>query len=180
MVSELVSKKRCLMSASIISRVIRSRLHTAVIWAMVPLAAVSGQSVLGCMAADGKFDPNCQCWAGPATNATSCPCHCACCGTAKCCCKSKTHACNSLADQNRPTNNKGLRDSNHFRPVAMYLAVTAVHALQQLSVDCGSDSLPCVIDACAVVNCSGMERIAELATGPPPDNFVIALHRWVI
>src|SRR5204863_808423 len=65
-----------------------------VIWAMVPMAAISGRAVSGCVSPTGHFEPNCQCWNNSSQSAagTVCRCHCAKCGGAMCCCRNKTLA----------------------------------------------------------------------------------------
>ena len=180
------------MAAKFFKRSVRHRLHAAVIWAMAPLAAVSGQSVLGCMSANGQFDPNCRCWAVP-TNASqpgssdqaasaTCHCHCGCCGTSHCCCKNKSHASNSVACHTSRTSGEGIQTTGHCRPVAFFLAVTAVNGSHDAGVGYPAINalMPSTADICVSANNTGGERIAELATGPPPDNLVVALHRWVI
>jgi hypothetical protein len=180
------------MSAKTLIRSIRDHFQTVVIWAMVPLAAVSGQSISGCLSADGKFDPNCQCWSGPATSASQSaesnqtavvhPCHCSCCGTANCCCKQKSHAGNSQACHSNRSSGKDVQTNGHCRPFAVFAAVTAVNSAQQTSVEREPLNLlaPVNIDALVGINCSASERIVESGTGPPPDNLMVTLHRWVI
>jgi hypothetical protein len=180
------------MASKILNRSIRRHLHAAVIWAMAPLAAVSGQSVLGCMSANGQFDLNCRCWAvqpnasQPGSTdqaaAVTCHCHCGCCGTAHCCCKNKSHASNSLASHTNRTSGEGIQTTGHCRPVAMFLAVAAVNGSHDAGVEhlALNALMSSTADISVRANNTGGERIAELATGPPPDNLVVALHRWVI
>jgi hypothetical protein len=170
------------MSAKILTRAIRRRMNTAVVWAMVPLAAISGQSVAGCMSADGQLDPNCRCWINELHTGAGCHCHCSCCGTPNCCCKNKSHTSNSLASHPSRPGGEGITSNGHCHPFAIFLGVKAVRGSQQSSLDRASLNAlnPLVADVGARLDSTCGRPIPELATGPPPDNLVVELHRWII
>ena len=170
------------MFAKRLIRSVHSRLNAAVIWAMVPVAALSGQSVSGCLSANGQFDPNCHCWAKTSQAVGSCHCHCACCGTAYCCCKNKSSACNAMAKHTSRPGGESVQSSGHCRPYAMFLAITAVHGSQHVAVERPTVNAlaPLTTDVGICVSYSSGQPITEVATGLPPDNLVVELHRWVI
>ena len=167
-----------------LKRIVRRRFQAAVIWAMVPLAAFSGQSVSGCLSAKGQFDPNCRCWAAAADSAASNashPCHCACCGTSHCCCKNKSLACHKTAAHTQSSDNTGVNDSSRCRPVTAYFTTTAVNGLHRTvlvhpSVGCFDQT----VGMPAIAVGTDVKYVSQLNTGPPPDNLTVALHRWVI
>jgi hypothetical protein len=170
------------MAGKTLIRTIRSRFRAAVIFAMMPLAVLSGRVVSGCMSPTGHFELNCRCWAGAggsAASATSCRCHCSCCagGKTSCCCQSK-----SLADRSRQTTTGGgIQGSGRCTPVAFYNVTPAVNVSNQTDDNHQSaDFAAIVIDAPASLAQTTIEQLAELDTGPPPDNLVVALHRFLI
>lgn len=155
-------------------RSIRQRFKSAVIWVMVPMAAISGRSVSGCLSPSGHFDPNCQCLTG---GAAVCHCHCSKCGGgANCCCKSK-----ALAGQ--PASGSGVQNER-CRTVGIYAVTTAINASKVLTSSADShqsaDSAVLTTDQpCSLAKTSG-QHVAELNTGPPPDNLVVTLRHWII
>jgi hypothetical protein len=169
------------MAGKTLIRTIRSRFRAAVIWAMMPLAVLSGRVVSGCMSPTGHFELNCRCWAdagGSAASATSCHCHCPCCAGGKtcCCCQSK-----SLAANSRQTTGGGIQGSGHCTPVALYNVTPAVNvSIQTGDNHQSADFVAIVIDAPTSLARTTIEQLAELDTGPPPDNLVVALHRFLI
>src|SRR5262249_3392027 len=154
------------MSGKRLIRSIRSRLPAAVIWAMVPLAAFSGRSVSGCLSPSGHFDPSCRCLTG---GLAVCHCHCSKCGGgASCCCKSK-----ALAGQR--ASGSGVQNER-CRTVGFYTVTTAINAskVSTSSADSHQSADLAVLatdQPCALANTSG-QHVAELNTGPPPDNLV--------
>jgi hypothetical protein len=62
----------------------------------------------------------------------------------------------------------------------MYLTATAIngsqHGVNLLSVAV----LPSIVNITANIDYVGQEQVHEVVTGPPPDNLVVVLHRWVI
>lgn len=167
-----------------LKRIVRRRFQAAVIWAMVPLAAVSGQSVSGCMSAKGQFDPNCRCWAASSTSDSTAvhQCHCKCCGTDHCCCKNKTNACAAMAKHTTThCQPAGVRTGARCRPVTAYFTVTAVNGAHQTTLDHTAVSVV-VATFDVPTNYADMSTrfVVQLNTGPPADNLTVALHRWVI
>jgi hypothetical protein len=159
-------------------RSIRPHFKSIVIWAMVPMAAISGRSVSGCLSPSGHFDPNCQCTAidGQAgSNASAC--HCSCCADRTCCCKSR-----ALAKDG--TKGSGLQDSSRCRAVGFYAVTTAVNASKS-SVSFGDDHQSAQLAVLPAEMPSSLAKIrgecvAELNTGPPPERLIVTLHHWVI
>jgi len=180
------------MPAKILNRSIRSRLNAAVIWAMVPLAMISGKTVSGCMSPTGHFEPGCHCEAMQETggseahsNQTSisatCRCHCPCCHGNCCCGKGKVSCCTSLARNARKSNGDGLQSNDHCRPFAMYTVTPAVNASMPLGNMQQSANLAIVsLDLPSSLTSTTINHIDELSTGPPPDNLVVALRRFLI
>ena len=161
-------------------RPVRTRFSSAVIWTMVPLAAISGRSVSGCLSPTGHFDPNCECWTGSSSgqaSATVCRCHCSKCGGASCCCKSKAPA--GGGDQAKGS---GIQDGR-CHAVSLYGLISAVTASKtaQLSANPLSADLAVVPTAqlCSITTISS-QCVGDLNTGPPPDNLIVQLHHWII
>jgi len=155
---------------------IRQRFKSAVIWVMVPMAAISGRSVSGCLSPSGHFELNCKCAA--IGGQAACHCHCSCCTGNTCCCKSKALAAKDT------TKHSGLQDSSHCRAIGLYALTTAVSASKS-STSAGDAHQPAQLAAsaadvpCSLAKIRG-EHVAELNTGPPPENLIVALRHWVI
>jgi hypothetical protein len=172
------------MLANLISRRIRRRIQAIILWMMVPVAAINGQSVMGCISPNGHFDPTCQCWAGQessGTQATAPTHHCACCGTSHCCCKNKSSTNSTAAQQTRASDGPGLHVHSRCRPFTAYFTVTAVNGLHRtVLVHSSVGCLDQTVDMPAIAVGAGVKYVSQLNTGPPPDNLTVALHRWVI
>lgn len=157
-------------------RLIQRRLHRVVIWAMVPLAAISGRSVSGCLSATGQFDPNCRCCermsAGTGVAATCC--HCSCCKGKTCCCKAKAAG--------KANTGSGMQDTSHCRQIAVFAVSTAVKSEIQKARGLDTNIIAVAIEAnpAVVTYAANWHEVAAHETGPPPDNLLVVLHRWLI
>src|SRR5262245_13752650 len=154
-------------------RQVRSRFSSTVIWAMVPLATISGRCVSGCLSPTGHFDPACQCSTG---GSAVCHCRCSKCGDGvSCCCKSK-----SLAGQR--ASSSGVQNER-CRTVGFYGLTLAVNA-SKVSHLAGDQQLADLgvlptAEPCSIATPSN-RFVAELNTGPPPDNLIVQLHHWTV
>src|SRR5262245_19802567 len=97
------------MTGKSLFRSLRRRCDTVIVWAMVPVALLSGQSVAGCVSPSGRFAPDCHCAAMQETEAGSCTTasaatgHGACCHGNCCCCQGKSGCCQKAAkSESRP------------------------------------------------------------------------------
>jgi hypothetical protein len=177
------------MPGRVLIRAIRRRFQAAVIWAMVPMALISGRSVSGCLSPTGHFEPGCHCQAMQAARVSgqekanpTCQCHCPCCrGGACCCCQGKANCCNLAAKTTSRTHGEGVQDGNSCRPFSIYVVTPAVstsaqtgdlHQLVQMSM--------VSVDLPLFATPSTVAHVFELNTGPPPYNLVVALHRFLI
>ena len=95
---------------------------------------------------------------------------------------SKSHKCDSLAKHTKYPSGEGVQPSGGCRPFVVFVAATAVQVSHQVSLDGGSliAAVAAPMDVGVVLNCSSHRLTSELTTGPPPDNLVVDLHRWVI
>jgi hypothetical protein len=177
------------MAGEFLSRAVRRRFHAAMIWAMVPVAMMNVRSVSGCLSPTGHFEPGCHCAAmqEPGTNAsqgtstTNCCCHCACClGKTCCCCKGKSCCSMSVAKNARQPAGNGVENGTHCRPFSMYVVAPAVKASLSAGMDHSVAIVPISFDPLTIVVTTAVAHPAELNTGPPPDNLVVALHRFLI
>ena len=158
-------------------RSMRSRWSAAAIWAMVPLAAISGRSVAGCLSPSGHFEQNCQCWASPEAGSTVCRCHCSKCAAVgvTCCCRNK-----GLAAHNDRAKNSGVQ-SGHCRAVGLYGVALAV-SVSKVTHDNHQPADLAVVptaEPCSIATIPN-QFVAELNTGPPPNNLIVQLHHWII
>jgi hypothetical protein len=167
-------------------RAIRSRFQAAVIWAMAPVALINGRSVSGCMSPTGHFEPGCHCQAMQESSAcganTTCQCHCPCCQGGKCCCcKGKACCCNLAAKTASRTHGEGVQGGNSCRPYSIYVVTPAVSTSAQTGdVHQLTDMSMVSVDLPLFATPVTVAPIFELNTGPPPDNLVVALHRFLI
>ncbi len=175
------------MTGKFLLRSIRRRRDAAIVWAMMPVALLSGRSVSGCLSPTGRFEPDCHCAAMLETAVSTSPaheastCHRACCHGKCCCCKGMAGCSEGVAAKESPSKHDGFQNGAHCRPVSLFVAVTVTNAggqswdLHQLATTlpvAQSDWLPTVQDASV--------GAFELDTGPPPENLVVDLHRWLI
>jgi hypothetical protein len=183
-------------------RSIRHRCHAAIVWAMVPVALLSGRTVSGCIGPTGRFEPDCHCAAmqeaGKNASDTNeagdgATCHLACCH-GKCCCKGNggccqtTHGFVTAKSSSQPKDNNlsngghcNLSSDGHCRPFSYFAAVTVTSLSgQSLDLQQPVDVLPVVLHAPLTNAFTAPATAVELDTGPPPDNLVVALHRWLI
>ncbi len=178
------------MTGKFINRVIRRRFQAALIWVMMPVALINGRMVSGCMSPTGHFEPGCHCQAMQESNAcdqaktnTTCQCHCACChgGTCCCCCKAKTSCCKSVASNAVRVHGNGFQSGDHCRPFSTYAVTPVVKtAVQVADAHQLTDIAVVLFDLPLSVLPTTFTQVAELNTGPPPDNLVVALHRFLI
>jgi hypothetical protein len=173
------------MASKPLNRLIRNRLHRAVIWAMVPLAAVGGRSLSGCMSPTGQVALNCRCSESMgsgkvAADSAACQCHCSCCQGKTCCCKQGAKSCCASATKDNPSRHDGLQGEGHCRQVRVFAATSAVKAEFQKASTQDVSLLPVVVDAAAVESRANHLQVAQFDTGPPPDSLVVTLHRWLI
>ena len=162
-------------------RFIRSTRHgwkAAVIWAMVPLAALNVRSVSACLSPSGRLDPNCQCWNHSAPKNT---CHCSCCGSANCCCKHRVSTCHLVSDRDGRSTPDGIKSQRNCTPVGAYLVIPATNTSDHL-VDSQqlADAGWIATDFSVVPATSASGNLVALDTGPPPDNLQVVLHRWLV
>ena len=172
------------MAGKLFIRAIRSRFQAAVIWAMVPVAMISGRTISGCVSPSGHFELNCHCSASMGDSAAPsgpCHCHCPCCqGKDCCCCKSKSSCCCSMASNARRTNGNGFQ-SSHCQQVSAFATTPVVNVSTQIQdLDQSADLTLISSDVPSALARTTLEQIAELNTGPPPNNLVVALHRFLI
>jgi hypothetical protein len=169
-------------------RSLRRRCDVFIVWAMVPVALLSGRTVSGCMSPTGRFEPDCHCAAmqeADGSSSTTCeasPCHCACCH-GKCCCCGKGNAgcCKTVANKSNQQNSDGLHDGGHCRPFSLFVGVTVTNANGQTSdFHQAAEMLPLAIAGSLPNPFVVSSKTVELDTGPPPNNLVVALHRWLI
>jgi hypothetical protein len=156
---------------------------------MVPMALINGRIVSGCMSPSGHFEAGCHCQdmqdangSGQKKAISTSQCHCPCCqGSTCCCCKGKGNCCNSVAKTAGPTHGNGIQSGDHCRPFSMYTLTPAVntsaptgdvHQLAELSL--------VFVDLPFFATSATVAHGIELDTGPPPDNLVVALHRFLI
>jgi len=175
------------MVAKRLIRSVGSRLRTTVALAMMPLAIVNAWPVsLGCICADGHYEPLCNvrlCRAGVAG------CGCSCCadgasirvtsrcgnGNQNCCCHRRS--------ETSPQNNDGGKQIAgngcctpivHAAPPAVITLPQTIDARQTQALILTAVELP---SSFLVAN---VRHGVELETSPPPHDLVVVLQRLVI
>jgi hypothetical protein len=112
---------------------------------------------------------------------STCQCHCSCCHGDCCCCKSKGGCCKSLSQNDVRPSGEGFQSTARCRSFAIYVTVPVVQSSAQASdIHQAVEFLPVAskVDISALP--ATISHVAELNTGPPPGNLVVALHRWII
>ena len=145
---------------------------------MVPLAILNGRAVSGCMSSTGRFEAGCRCWEST-VDASPCRCHCArCASKTTCCCKPKSTYSHSLANESHRGNGVS---GNHCKPAGFYEVTPAVSSSAQVTDNLASFDLAVAItDSRVIVARTTVEHVGVLNTGPPGNNLVVELHRFLI
>jgi hypothetical protein len=175
------------MTGIILSRTVRRRCQAAMIWAMMPVMLLNGKSLSGCLSPTGHFEAGCHCQAMQLAKVSTDPqatttCRCPCCKGKTCCCaggsccKAKSH--DTVASYALRPKGSAVQDGAHCRPYSIYVVASVVtnsahldHSVLQAIVSINS---PLSVVAAPVAH------HFELNTGPPPDNLVVELHRFLI
>jgi hypothetical protein len=168
-------------------RSLRRRCDELIVWAMIPVALLSGRSVSGCMSATGRFEPDCHCASMQQMDGSACSTHqssetkshCSCCH-GKCCGKVHAGCCKTVAKTNSQPNGDGL-NGGHCRPFSLFVGVTVTSTSgHSLDFQQTAEMLPVALDGTFPNFFAVSTEAVELDTGPPPENLVVALHRWLI
>ena len=179
-----------LMVGKSLIRSMKRSFATGLVWAMVPLAALSGMPITRCAcevcrcgsncAFDSHCSGNCSSAAESPAKGTCCSCccgHCSCAPGNCCCChpkqsKAAAHVCHkAVGDGFRGPSANGCRVSVTATPVVRVTTVVV------------SDQLPLAVGIVATTEPAQWLTSADLRgpldTGPPPD-IVVTLCRLVI
>lgn len=170
-------------------RLIRSRSRAVVLWAMIPLAILSGRPVSGCICADGHYELFCRGELHGADDSNSRHEHsgarsdaCSCCdkGSAgkdqRSCCRGKSDCCRSNSD----AGGGDTRDAGKSccTPVLRSDLASVIAGPSRLLLD---RQLPTLCTAVFALPSTGIAMGAGhpvgLDTGPPPDDLVVFLGR---
>jgi hypothetical protein len=177
------------MTGKFLKRAARRRCQAMMIWAMAPVILINGHVVSGCLSPTGHFEPGCNCaamhigesGASQTAGATTCHCHCPCCqGKSCCCCCNGKSCCQAMASKTHQPKADGLQNPEHCRPYSTYAVTPVVKGSAHTSVDRVSMLAIIPLSPLAAVVTKTAVAPAELNTGPPPDNLVVALHRFLI
>ena len=178
-----------------LNRTIRRRSRAVVMWAMVPLALLSGRPVSGCICADGHYEPFCgggprlasdaasQQTAGDATGRG-----CSCCDKSRAddrnrsCCNAKTDCCRRSSSAHRADSSDArVAGKSCCTPVLRTDLVTIAASSWQLSDE---QQLSVLCTAALALPSTGIATGAGQPvgsdTGPPPDDLVVTLRRLLI
>lgn len=165
----------------------RGRLRAILMWAMIPLAVVNTRSAFGCIGPDGQFNPNCRCClAGGGERVASAKkscCGCACCahraGGSSCCCKGKL-AKNESKQSDRSGPGAKSNGCRLFVQIAVISAIVNHGQTAQADDHLSQAICTVAIDSLSPIFGLHTNRRVEMDTGPPPDNLVVILQRFVI
>ena len=172
------------MVGKLIHRAVTRHCRSAVIWAMLPLAVMNGRSIAGCISPTGEFSPGCHCWSTQNDSASGannvCRCHCSCCQGKACCCKVGASCCSTAATNGRRSSGNGYRSGERCRPVTAYVVSQGVKAsISFVDAHQAIDLTAALIDVPTSAP-SPAHNLVGPNTGPPPDNLVIVLQRFLI
>lgn len=174
-------------------RLVQSRFRTTVVWAMMPLAFLTGQPVSGCICADGHYEPLCRAELCPGktgaerqTTADAC-CGCSCCAKHSGqrnsdCCKRATGCYGRSANPHQGgTEGMGVTDNSCCTPVVRAQAIPTIVNLTRVVDDHHVPALCSVtLELPCPIHGSSAARRLERDTGSPPSDLVIILRRLVI
>ena len=172
----------------ILSHSALARVRTLLVWAMVPLSVVNGQTIVGC-GCTGHFEAICHCGScdsldsavQPATNQT--------CGSTlshgahshSCCCHGEpTSSCRTGRSSLVSSEGNGFR-GHHCTKIVLDPGETVVsvspHVGDQLNY---STFLLPSLDLLVNYDIVAREHVFSFDSGPPPSDVVVTLHRLII
>jgi hypothetical protein len=86
-----------------------------------------------------------------------------------------------MAAKESQSKHDGLNNAGHCRPFSVFVGVTNTNSVgQSWNADQSLAALPVALDASLPTVQFASADAVELDTGPPPNNLVVALHRWLI
>lgn len=175
------------MSSIHLTRIVRRRFRSAIVWATIPLVVFNGRTIVGC-GCFGHFESTC---------------HCGCCSDDKerhgksnstCCTGDSFHSapcprckhdeanrcCNHADSKTRPADSLTWK-GHHCTSIAFYLVApaTVLPTFDASDLDVAA-FLPADSRLPLIVDQSQIAHVVDFDTGPPPGDLVISLHRLVI
>jgi hypothetical protein len=168
------------------SRRALGRCRTILVWALVPISVVNGQTIVGC-GCTGHYQAACQCAAcepaARADHSVSQACDSKAGGPkAHACCCHKDSADSSNASSDSPSRSLASPARNH--PCARIILHTGGSILavspQLGDLDSLSGVVPAALDTLRQAEPAGIRFVVLIDGGPPPRDIVVTLHRLVI
>ena len=175
------------MAGIYLPRLTLARCRTLVVWALMPLSAVNGQTIVGC-GCTGHFEATCHCASCDSSGAAVQPERHQLCafrqgdvaGRSSCCQSQSTNApqtgCRSLALNEA----KGFQ-GHHCIKVVLQSGESIKAAPPQAHHQLGfSTALPPWLDLPITYRVASNEHVFSFDSGPPPCDVIVTLHRLII
>lgn len=170
------------MSGPRLSRFCRHHGRALVVWAMMPLAALNGRTIVGC-GCTGHFEEVCHC-NSPGGAKSCCQSTAGCCGghgTKSCSCCS-THESGSSSDTKKDRASDAIRHigSRHCVSLAVHVVLPATEG--PLSSEDGHFASLALssVNLAFLPTSAPLEPVVQLDIKCPPNDLVVTLHRFII
>jgi hypothetical protein len=171
------------MSGYPLTRFLRHHGRALVVWAMMPLAALNGRTMVGC-GCTGHFEEICHCQSTKASKT--------CCQPGRSCCSghgAKRCTCCSRDITGAAPDSRSDQAADVICHIgARHCVGLAVHELIPVTVvpivssdDCQIGTLGCSsADRAFLTAFSALEHVVQLDLKCPPNDLVVMLHRFII
>jgi hypothetical protein len=163
-------------------RFLRRRAWASLVWAMIPLTFWSGKPTFGCICSDGHFEINCKAIVHQGADGKQVPCGCSCCiRSGKRCCSGARKACCRHSTDTKSGSASITGTACHCQPaVLMATAPTLVKTLRTTDEHQIPAAHVASLENAPLFALAPRNVSFRLDTGPPPDDWVVALHRLLV
>lgn len=178
-------------TAKALTRFVRRRLRPAVVWAMVPLAALMASPVSGCICADGHYEQFCRAYVGRTAEGganhgprgTGCASSCCQADEGSACCLERGRLADSHNQSvvNGSVCERSVCGSGCCTPVVQAQLIAPVATAPQLGDDLDVPApFAAPVEPARAYSLIASGQFVEDDTGPPPGDIVVTLRRLII
>ena len=177
------------MTGACLSKLALARVRTVLVWAMVPLSIVNGQTIVGC-GCTGHFEAICHCAACDSLDSAVRPAKPQTCDSAQsrdirsrsCCCHGEptTSQSSEHSSLSSSGSNRGFRD-HHCTKIVLESGESVISVAPYFGDQLNfATVLPPSLDLPFNYDIAAREHVFSFDSGPPPCDVVVTLRRLII
>jgi hypothetical protein len=175
------------MASNYLSNLARAHFQTAIVWLLMPLSIINGQTIAGC-GCTGHFEAACHCSSCDSYGSGGKP-EAQACNLARvddgsqrlCCCRS-----HSTAPTQRSSQSPDEGETNGFRShqctqLILHIGEPVPTVSLQFNSELDLASVhAALISRLDIIDVAAHQRVFVIGSEPPPCDFVVTLHRLII